>query len=428
MAKFRSPRGTHDILPDEAAVFRRVYETSRRVFEHSGYREIITPMFEEKELFARSVGAETDIVKKEMYVFEDRGGRILALRPEGTASVIRSYLQHGLHAAADIQKLYYLGPMFRYDRPAAGRYRQFHQVGTEAIGSMSPYLDVETIFLLRELSIDLGITRASMHLNSVGCRECRPGYIGVLKGYLGDRLDQLCGDCRTRFEVNPLRMLDCKNESCQAIYRDTPLIIDHLCEECEGHFDEVRAILTATDIPFVLNPRLVRGLDYYTKTAFELVPDAEAGGSQSSLGGGGRYDELVEMLGGAPTPAVGFSAGVERLVTALEELGEKGEGAGADGKPDVDVFFVVTDEETRRTAFRSMFELRNRVRIDMDHSGKSVKAQFRLANRLGVSLTVVFGGDELKRGVVNVKDMESGDEFEVPLSELGTRLAEIRTP
>ncbi len=414
--KFRSPRGTHDILPDQVVTFRKVMETSRRLFERCGYREIVTPVFEENDLFARSVGSDTDIVQKEMYVFNDRAGRTLALRPEGTASVIRSYLQHGLHGRSDVQKLYYTGPMFRYDRPAAGRYRQFYQVGIEAIGSLSPYFDVECIAVLRDLAILLGINDVEILINSVGCKRCRPSYIVALKEFLSSGLSSMCSDCQTRFETNPLRMLDCKKEGWSKLLKGMPMIHNHLCEECSTHFDEVKSILTSAQIPFIHDPQLVRGLDYYTKTAFELIDNSL--GVQSSLGGGGRYDDLVEVLGGAPTPAVGFSAGVERLIIAHETNMKASQSETSRGARVVEVFFVATDDTTREAAFNELLKARKSLSVDMDFTGKSVKAQFRKADRLGAGMVVIFGSEEMKDGKVRVKNMESGDETDIPLSEL----------
>lgn len=417
--KYRSPRGTHDILPDQAGSFRKIFEISRVLFERSGYREINTPMFEETELFARSVGAETDIVQKEMYVFKDRGGRNFALRPEGTAAVIRAYLQHGLHGKLDIQKLYYMGPMFRYDRPAAGRYRQFHQVGIEAVGNISPFLDVECISILRNLASHLGISDTEIRLNSVGCRKCRPAYILTLKDFLSPNLDAMCSDCNTRYVSNPLRVLDCKKEGCRESLSGTPEIQDHLCEECSPHFDDVKDIMDSNNIPYTLDPFLVRGLDYYTKTAFELFDRSL--GPQSSLGGGGRYDDLVEILGGSPTPAVGFSAGIERLVLVTEAREkEAAEKSGVKTRERlVDVFLISTDDETKKAAFEAMLGLRNSFRVDMDVTGKSVKAQFRKADKAGARVVVIFGSEEMKSGSVKVKDMENGDEVLVPIDGIG---------
>jgi histidyl-tRNA synthetase len=417
--KFRSPRGTHDILPEQAGSFRKVIEVSRELFEHAGYSELVTPIFEENELFARSVGSETDIVQKEMYVFTDRGGRTVALRPEGTAPVVRSYIQHGLHARGDVQKLFYMGPMFRYDRPSAGRYRQFHQVGIEAIGSLSPYLDVECMALLSGMARRLGVKDVQIHLNSVGDKNCRPAYVGLLREYLAPRIAVMCHDCQKRYDLNPLRVLDCKQEKCRESLRGIPKISDHLCDECGNHFREVRGILDSSAIPYTLDPFLVRGLDYYTKTAFELIHTVL--GTQASLGGGGRYDDLVELLGGDPTPAVGFSAGVERFVLALLGV-EREDTPGGDRRDSVDAFFVATDETTRNLAFREMLRLREAAKVDMDFSGKSVKAQFRKADKLGARFAVVFGGQELARGVVKLKDLSSGEETEVPLPDLAERL------
>ncbi|MBI5836282.1 MAG: histidine--tRNA ligase [Candidatus Eisenbacteria bacterium] len=413
--KIQAPRGTHDILPPGsgrwAAMERRTQDLMRRF----GFEEIRTPVFEELKLFVRGVGEGSDIVRKEMYDFKDKGGRDLALRPEGTASVARAAVEHGLLQPGRVVKLWYQGPMFRYDRPAAGRYRQFHQMGVEVLGSASPLADLEAIQVFWAWLMELGLTGLTLKLNSVGCPVCRPVYRERLREFLAPRLERLCGDCRERYERNPMRVLDCKVPSCREQLAGAPAILDSLGEECRTHFDELRAHLDSVGLPHVIDTGLVRGLDYYTKTAFEVHDDAL--GAQSAVGGGGRYDGLVEEVGGPPTPGVGFSTGLERVLLSMEAGGSVA--LAPVSRPE---YFVATvDAAARPEALRLLAALRARHWAEADLSGSSLKAQFRRADSLKAAKVVVLGPEEIARGVARVKDMDTHEEKEVPLEELRAR-------
>lgn len=402
VARTTAPRGTTDILPADARRWSVLERALRDVCDLYGYGEIRTPIFEHTELFARGIGSGTDIVEKEMYTFEDRGERSLTLRPEGTAGAVRAYLERRLDAEAQPVKLYYSGPMFRYERPQAGRTRQFHQLGVECIGSADPAADVEIIAVLVALFRRLGLTEYEIQLNSIGCPDCRPAYVQKLKQALEPVRDSLCKSCQDRFERNTLRLLDCKRESCQELTKDVPLILDSLCGPCEDHFQQVRGYLDEVGIEYTINQRLVRGLDYYTRTVFEFVsPEL---GAQDALGGGGRYDVLVETLGGPPTPAVGFAAGMERILLAasLED-----EAAAAP----VDTYVVTLGDEGRRAGVVLAERLRAEgFRTELDYMGRSLRAQMRQANRVGAKKVLIIGDDEAAAGTVQLRDMQSGEE------------------
>ncbi|MBC7327532.1 histidine--tRNA ligase [bacterium] len=410
--RYSVPRGTRDILPAESALWHRIEELFRRTVESFGYKEIRTPTFEEVGLFARSIGEDSDIVNKEMYVFQDRGGRTLALRPEGTASVVRAYIEHGLYVTQPFVKFYYITSLFRYERPQAGRFREHHQMGVEAIGSGSPYIDAEVIYLAYHFLDLVRIKEKTLYLNSVGCPICRPRYVEKLKEFLLPVRDKLCEDCQRRVIINPLRVLDCKRETCRELTAQVPPIYDYLCEECSEHFDKLKQLLGKLGVPFQLSPRLVRGLDYYTKTAFEIVSNRL--GAQSSICGGGRYDGLVEELGGPPTPGVGMGMGLERVILALEEeipLDEK-----------LDVFLAFDDEALRDEAFLLLMKLREQGwKADMDYQHKSLKSQLRQANRLGAKYTLILKGN----GQTVLRDMQSGVQEEISLEEVMKRLKQI---
>jgi len=410
--KFKSIRGTKDVLPGEVEDWQYVEETIRHVMCLFNYREIRTPVFEQTGLFARSIGELTDIVSKEMYTFKDRSDESLTLRPEGTASALRAYIQHNVGEQSPLTKLYYMGPMFRQERPQAGRLRQFHQFGAEALGSSSPQLDVEMMLIALRIYRELGIKEFTLKVNSVGCERCRPPYKQRLIEALGEVRNLLSPESQARVGQNPLRVLDSKDENDQALTRDVPLMKDHLCPECSIHFSEVQTLLHGTRTPFIVDGRLVRGLDYYTKTAFEITSSAL--GSQDALAGGGRYDLLVEELGGKPTPGVGFAAGIERL---LMVLGKVGIPTKVDLHP---VLFIVTiDDEARRWAFAKAHDLRLMgVRVEIDYLGRSVKAQMREANRQEALYTVVIGETELLSRSGRLKNMRTGGETAVNLDEL----------
>lgn len=405
------PRGTADITPEEIQKWRYVEGEFYRICRNYGYTEIRTPVFEHTELFVRGVGDTTDIVEKEMYTFVDRGGRSITLRPENTAPAVRAYLENGLYHAPKPVKLFYTGPMFRYDRPQAGRLRQFHQAGVEVFGSYDPAVDAETAAMAVGYLQGLGLKNLELHINSVGCPSCRPVLRQVLKefftGYYGD----LCEHCRQRLSKNPLRVLDCKNERCREAAALAPVTHDYLCEDCRQHFNRVKEYLKRAGVEFMVNPHLVRGLDYYTHTAFEII--APGIGAQSSVGGGGRYNGLVEACGGPPTPGVGFAVGLERVILALDQQGIIWPGEGG-----LDVFVVSTSERTCDEAFALLQEIRRRgMAADKDYMGRSVKAQMKQAARSKAVYAVIAGEEELKAGYVLVKDMASGEQVTVKREE-----------
>lgn len=412
MALTTRPRGTNDILPGKIELWLELEKRIRQVCHTYGYHEIRTPMFEHTELFERGIGDTTDIVEKEMYTFTDRGNRSITLRPEGTAPVVRAFLENKLYSGQLPVKLFYFGPMFRYERPQAGRYRQFTQFGLEVIGSSDPLLDVETIVLPIEVYKACGLTGFEVQLNSIGCPKCRKAYRDELIKYFTPHVDDLCRSCQSRLERNPLRLLDCKVESCQEIMKDVPHIADYLCPECAGHFDEVQDYLRALEIPYVVNPKLVRGFDYYTRTVFE-VTFSELG-SQNAIGAGGRYDGLVEECGGESTPAVGFAVGVERLLLALETQGGL---EAVHARPQV--FIVHFGGATKRKAAQIAYELRNEgLWVELDYMDRSIRAQMKAANRLQAQYVFVLGEEELVKKQVTVRNMDSGVEKQYDLKDL----------
>ena len=418
--RYRRPRGLQDILPEKVAEWLRAEAAFRDVCRRYRYDEIRTPIFEATDLFIRAVGEETDIVSKEMYTFEDRGGHSLTLRAEGTAPTVRAYLENNLRGQdrERLVKLSYTGPIFRFDRPQAGRYRQHHQCGAEAIGSADPAVDAEIMDLALAFYGTLGIREVQLRINSVGCPECAPGYVEALRESVGDRLADLCADCTQRFDANPLRLLDCKNEKCREITESAPMMVDALCEECAGHFAGLRAHLDDLGIAHVLDPRIVRGLDYYTKTAFEFTASAGLG-AQDVIGGGGRYDGLVEQCGGPPTPAVGIGMGIERVLLVREALGLVGE-----ERPRRGVLVVTLGEAAWREGVKLLAELRDAgVAADIDYRRRSLRAQLRFADGEGFAQAVIIGEDELAGGVVALRDMETSEQVEVRRDELLAKLS-----
>jgi histidyl-tRNA synthetase len=411
--KIAGVKGMNDVLPADVGRWQEMEAVAREVFALYGYREVRTPAVEHAQLFARGVGEATDIVNKEMYVFEDKGEELLALRPEGTAGTVRAFIEHGAYVEGP-QKWFYLGPMFRRERPQKGRYRQFHQIGCEAFGIAEPFIDAEQIALLSDFLARLGVT-ATLKLNTVGDRACRPAYLSELKGYLSGRKGELCADCNDRIERNPLRVLDCKVESCQAILDAAPRLLERLCDGCRAHFEQVKGALDVLGVAYRVEPRLVRGLDYYVRTAYEFTSDAL--GSQSAVAGGGRYDGLVETLGGPPTPGIGFALGQERLAMILEKNGR-----AAPARPP-EVFFVSADAEGALEALRLGAELRRAgIACDLDPRGGKMKAQFRQAERVGAHYAVVLGGNEVRSGQAKLKDMRSREESPIALADLAARL------
>ena len=414
------PRGTNDILPGPARQWQILEKRIQQLCREYGYSEIRTPIFEHTVLFNRGVGEGTDVVEKEMYTFQDRGNTSLTLRPEGTAPIVRAYIENGLYSQPQPVKLYYLGPMFRYDRPQAGRYRQFHQFGAEVLGTRDPLLDVELIVLANSFCRRAGLKSWELHINSVGCPVCRGEHRRELEAFLNSRLAELCEDCRRRARQNPLRVLDCKVEKCQQVTAGAPTTTAYLCVECEEHFDAVKRGLGEIPIKYQVNERMVRGLDYYTRTAFELMV---AGiGAQNSIGGGGRYDGLVEACGGPPTPGIGFAFGMERVLLALEQ-----QQAGLEAAAGLEVFVGTLEPEARTSALKLLIQLRNLgLAAEMDYLGRSLKAQRKVAGKTGVPLVVIVGGDELSRGAVTVRDMERARQEEVSLSLVGQYLLNRR--
>ncbi|HIP42726.1 MAG TPA: histidine--tRNA ligase [Aquifex aeolicus] len=400
----QSVRGFHDIFGKDVKKFRKVSDTARRILKLYNFEEIILPIVEYMELFYRSVGETTDIVQKEMFVFEDRKGRKLSLRPEGTASVVRAFIEHKLYALKPYVKLFYEGPMFRYERPQAGRYRQFHQIGAEIFGAAEPFADAEIIKIAYDILESLGIKNVIIEINSLGCKRDREAYREALLKYLSGVKEQLCRDCISRMDRNPLRVLDCKVETCREVVVEAPKIVDYLCDKCKAHYEDLRRYLNALEIPFRENPNLVRGLDYYTRTVFEAVSDTLG----LTLIAGGRYDYLVEELGGPPTPALGFALGVERLMLLIPDLEEK-----------EDIYFLIPFGDVHEYALQVASLLRKQGKIvEYSYRKGGLKKQLEFANKLRVKYAVIIGEDEVKNNEITIKDMETGQQRKVKLKEL----------
>ena len=404
-------KGTQVILPAEVSRWQRLEDLAREVSELYGYREIRFPMFEHTELFQRGIGEETEVVEKEMYTFPDRSGRSLTLRPEGTASVARAFVEMKMQPGA-FWKVYYLGPMFRYERPQGGRFRQFHQYGIEAIGSADPALDAEVILLAMEFYRRLGLEGLIAEINSLGCPACRPRYREILRTYLESRIGEVCPECQRRFERNILRILDCKKEACRQVVSGAPEIFPFLCEGCLEHFEEVKKNLELMNHPYRVNPLIVRGLDYYTRTVFEVL--SENLGAQNTLCGGGRYDGLIEEVGGGPTPAVGFASGIERALMVLAaQKGALGESSG------VLAFLVPIGEEARVEAQKLLYRLREGgIAADRDYSQKGLKAQMKAADRAGAAYALIIGEDELAARTVTLKRLATGEQETVGMDRV----------
>ncbi len=403
----RAPRGTRDTLPSQIYKWHHVENKIRKLCSCYGYREIRTPVFEHTELFERGVGGTTDIVQKEMYTFTDKGNRSLTLKPEGTASVVRAFIEHKLYADTLPLKMYYLSPVFRYERPQAGRLREHHQFGVEAFGSQSTSVDTEIIDLAMTLFNTLGINNLQLNINSIGCPKCRKDYNAALKAYLDNNKESLCGTCKDRLEKNPMRIIDCKEPKCQTLVDKAPLILDYLCGECNSHFEELQHYLKTLDYSYVINPRIVRGLDYYTKTVFEIISNDI--GAQGTVCGGGRYDGLIEECGGPSLPGVGFGLGLERLLMVMEHQGIE--------IPEPvynDVSIVSIGDEGYLKAFSLASRLRAAgVATEIDHMGKSIRAQFKKADKLGSRFCIIIGEEELLKSRFKVKNMLTGSEEEM---------------
>ena len=403
-------RGFKDILPGEVELWQKIEGAARSLFEDFGFGEIRIPIMERTELFARSIGENTDIVEKEMYTFPDRKGDLLTLRPEATASVVRSYIQHKMYAADPVRKFYTIGPMFRRERPQKGRYRQFYQINAEVFGVESPYIDAQLIFMLATLFSRLSVTDVKAHINSLGCPQCRPDFKAALLGFMADRKDRLCSDCQRRSDKNPLRALDCKVPGCREAMTDAPSLPDYLCPDCKAHFETVKNSLEKLGVPFEVDKRLVRGLDYYTRTTFEILTGSL--GAQSAVAGGGRYDGLVKMLGGPDTPAIGFAIGFDRLA---EIVGQNS--AGPEKTPDI--FIAALGEAAQAKAFEWIcaFDLAG-IPTEMDMAGRSLKSQMKQANRMGAKYVLIVGDNELETGEAVLRNMSDKEQLNIPIPNL----------
>ncbi len=408
----KAPRGTNDVLPSDIYKWNYVEEEFKKICSFFGYREIRTPVFEHTDLFKRGVGETTDIVQKEMYTFEDNGGRSITLKPEGTAPVVRAFIENKLYADAQPTKLFYITPCFRYERPQAGRLRAFHQFGVEVFGAQNPSVDAEVISIAMTFFNKLGLNNLDLKINSIGCPKCREEYNRVLREYLGKKIDKLCKTCNSRFEKNPMRIIDCKNDSCKEELMDVPLIIDYICDECKDHFTKLQNHLKVMGLEYEIDPTIVRGLDYYNKTAFEII--SEDIGSQSTVCGGGRYDGLIEEIGGPSTPGVGFGLGIERLLLTLEN-----NDIDIPKPRGIDVFIVTMGDRAYEKALELSYKLRqNSISVDVDHIDRSVKAQFKYANKVNSDYTVVIGDNEIENDIVSLKNMETGNQVEIKLSNI----------
>ena len=413
---FKAPRGTKDILPAEQGYWKWITGKAAELCRLYGYQRIDTPVFEDAGLFLHSVGEETDIVEKQMYSFDDRGGDRITLRPEGTAPVCRAYIEHGLHNLPQPVRLFYFGPIFRYERPQAGRFRQHQQFGCEAIGAADAALDAEIVDMAWSLYASLGLRNLTLQLNSIGCRTCRREYLQRLKDYYAGHQASLCRDCQGRLSRNPLRLLDCKNPACGGLVEGAPRITDYICPDCQAHFATLKDCLGVLGIPYEVNPYLVRGLDYYTRTVFEIQP-VDVGG-QSTIGGGGRYDNLIEILDGKPTPAVGFATGLERIILNLQKQGIEPAAGGAPR-----VYVAHLGAEARPEAVRLSGRLRQAgIAATLAVDDRSLKAQLKQANALGFSHALVIGEDELRSGSVVLRDMAKGEQSQLSPDEAIGRL------
>lgn len=407
----QGPKGTQDLLPEQTTRWQAVEQVMREEAALFGYGEIRTPVFEHTELFQRSVGETTDVVQKEMYTFNDKGGRSITLRPEGTAGAVRALLEHALYNDGLPVKLYYFTSCYRYEKPQAGRLREFHQFGVEAFGSADPIADAETILLAKSIFDRLRLKGYTIEINSIGCPECRARYHKALKEYFTASVDQLCDTCKDRLDRNPMRILDCKNPSCAELAKDAPIMLDYLCDDCREHFDGVKSYLDSADVTYTVNPKIVRGLDYYTRTVFEFVSGDL--GAQSTFCGGGRYDGLVSEMGGKPLPALGYAIGLERLMMILQA-----QGIELPAAPACELFVAALGQDAQKLAFRLVRQMREcSVLAQFDSCGRSLKAQMKYADKIGAAYTLVLGGDELQSGRGRLKNMQTGEQTEISLDE-----------
>ncbi len=412
--KFKSITGTRDILPEEQPYWRFIEKKIYEITTLYNYRRVDPPIFEETGLFLRGVGETTDIVEKEMYTFRDKGDNSLTLRPEFTAGVMRLYIENGFHTRPKPVKLFSVGPIFRYERPQAGRFRQHTQFNVEVLGELDPLVDVEVMSIAWQLYKELGFSGIEFQLNSTGCPQCRPAYIAKLTDYYRDHFDEICKDCQRRLDQNPLRLLDCKVETCQPVIESAPIIGEHLCEECQQHFTALKTYLDILQRPYKINHKLVRGLDYYTKTVFEVL--ASGIGSQSAMCGGGRYDGLVEQLGGPPTPGIGFGSGIERIILSMKE-----QNITPEPLPTPKVYIVHNGLKARHLALNIVFDLREeKIAAILGFGDRSFKSQLRDANRQDVDFAVLVGEDEVKNNILTVKNLGTGEQKSVAVDELVT--------
>lgn len=407
-----APKGTKDLLPGQVHKWHYVEGKFADICRRYGFKEIRTPMFEHTEVFARGIGDTTDVVQKEMYTFNDHGNRSITLKPEGTSGAVRAFIEHKQYAEVQPTKYYYNTDCFRYEKPQSGRLRHFHQFGIEVFGTPNMMADAEVICLAHDFLTDLGITEIELRINSVGCPECRKKYRETLKAYLLPHYEDLCGTCKERFERNPMRIIDCKSEICQAIVKDAPRMIDYLCDDCRNAFEDLKSNLTAMGIDFTIDPNIVRGLDYYTKTAFEFVTTKI--GAQGTVCGGGRYDHLVEELGGPPIPGVGFGLGIERLLLLMEA-----NNAYFPEENRVDAFIAVMGDAAKAFGLKLARELRAKgITAEMDTLARNIKGQFKYADRLNARYTLVIGDNELEKGVVSLKDMVKSEQREIKIEDI----------
>ncbi len=409
------PKGTKDCLPQDSAKWQYIEKIARDVASNFGIKEIRTPTFEHTEVFLRGIGDTTDVVNKEMYTFLDKGNRSITLKPEGTAGVARAFVEKGLVSSVMPLKLFYITPCFRYERPQAGRLREFHQFGIEIFGAEKASIDAEVILTARAFFEKLGVTGLKLYINSIGCKKCRAEFNTALKEFLKSELDNMCPTCKERYERNPLRILDCKEEKCKEICAKAPKIIDYLCEDCQNHFNDLKSYLELAGVEYGVNPNIVRGLDYYTKTVFEFV--SENIGAQGTVCGGGRYDGLIEEFGGAKVAGVGFGLGLERLILLMESLGLDF------NEKTTDIYFATIGEDAYKKAFVLADDLRRKgISCEIDHMGKSVKAQFKYADKIGAKKVAVIGDDELANGVVNLKTMSDGTSRLVKFEDIASEI------
>jgi len=418
MSKITAVRGFKDILPEETEKWHFVEEKAREVFATFGVKELRVPILEKTELFTRGIGETTDIVEKEMYTFRDRGNELLTLRPEATASVIRAYLEHNIHATEPVAKLYTIGPMFRRERPQKGRFRQFHQINVEMIGEKDPRVDAELMLMLVTFLSAVGLSDLKLEINSLGCPKCRPAFRETVIEFLNGKEEGLCEDCQRRLKTNPLRIFDCKVETCQTIINTAPVVLDFICAECRTHFEKVKAYLAMFDVFFAVNEKMVRGLDYYTHTAFEVI--TESLGAQNAVAGGGRYDGLAKELGGDDIPGVGFAIGVERLISLLPLNDE-------DFSTAPHLFLAALGENAQQFAFGIMNQLRlSGIRAEMDYSDKSLKSQMRRSNKLRCRHTLIIGDRELEETKAPLRDMQTSEQKTIAIATADTIIEELR--